>query len=141
MNADESSSAPMPEADRHAALFSGLVLQQANMAMMFLGQVSRPDGAEQPVDLEAASLFVDTLEMLEAKTMGRLSAAEQELLKSTLTNVRFAFVQVAQRGQCPAPSSTPSPPAADAAPAPSDQPAVSESKASEDDKRRFVKKY
>lgn len=139
MNPPDASSTAMSETERHSALFTGLVMQQANMAMMFLGQVPRPDRVEQPVDLEAASLFVDTLEMLEAKTAGHLNPAEQELLKSTLTSVRFAFVQAAERGPA-APAHPPAPAVSSASPSPEPSPAA-EAKAADDDKRRFVKKY
>ena len=80
-------------ADIHAALFAHLAVQQANMAMMLLGKTPNPETGQTMRDLEAAKLFIDTLEMLEAKTKGNLSAQEQNLLKQTLMTVRMAFVE------------------------------------------------
>ncbi len=77
---------------RQSALFNGMVLQQANMAMMFLGKAPRPDTDKPTVDLHAASLFIDTLDMLEAKTRGNLSPDEAGMLRETLTGLRIAFV-------------------------------------------------
>lgn len=79
--------------DRQTALFTGMVMQQANLAMMCLGRSPRPDSGESRVDLEAATLFIDTLEMLEARTRGNLSADEAMLLRETLTSLRIAFVE------------------------------------------------
>ena len=73
------SSAPVPAAaEARSALFANLVLQQTNMALMFLGKTPGPEGMTPPRDLEAASLFIDTLEMLAEKTRGNLDAHEAE---------------------------------------------------------------
>lgn len=84
-------------AERHAVLFTGLVLQQANLASACLGQVPNPETGRTELNLEAASLFIDTLEMLEAKTRGNLAPDEARFLADTLTGLRLAFVQAAQR--------------------------------------------
>jgi hypothetical protein len=84
-------------AERHAVLFTGLVLQQANLAAACLGQVPHPETGRTEVNLEAASLFIDTLEMLEAKTRGNLAPDEARFLADTLTSLRLAFVQAAER--------------------------------------------
>jgi hypothetical protein len=119
---------PSPDtAQRNAALFTGLVLQHANLASVLLGRAPNPETGKAEVNLEAASLFIDTLEMLEAKTRGNLSPKEAALLAETLTNLRFAFVQAANQA---------APPAA-AAPAPESTEAVGE----EGSHRKFVKRY
>ena len=41
--------------------------------MMMTGKVAHPETGQTMRDLEAAKLFIDTLEMLEAKTRGNLS--------------------------------------------------------------------
>jgi hypothetical protein len=130
-------------ATRHAALFTGMLLQQANLALMCLGKAPRPDTKEAAVDLEAATLFIDTLEMLEAKTRGNLGADEAVMLRETLTSLRIAFVEAAGKetarpatpGQGePAPSS----PAPDNAP-PSGAPPAAH--AEDDARKKFVKRY
>ncbi len=86
---------PSPE-DVMAALFVQLILQQSNMAMMLLGKVAHPETGKVVRDLEAARMFIDQLEMLEAKTKGNLGKEESDLLKQTLMSLRFAFVQAAE---------------------------------------------
>src|SRR5437762_13504663 len=74
------------------ALFAHLVMQQANMAMMLLGKVPHPETGQVVQDFEAAKLFIDQLEMIEAKTKGNLSKEEANLLKQNLMSLRLAFV-------------------------------------------------
>jgi hypothetical protein len=75
-----------------SALFAQLVMQQSNLAMMLLGKVPHPESGQPMRDLEAAKLFIDQLEMLEAKTKGNLNKEEDALLKQSLMALRMAFV-------------------------------------------------
>jgi len=59
--------------ERHSVLFVQMVMQLSNMAMMLLGQVPDPQSGQTIRDLEAARLFIDQLEALEAKTRGNLT--------------------------------------------------------------------
>ena len=79
--------------DTFAALFAQLVMQQSNMALMLLGKVAHPETGQVVKDVEAARLFIDQLEMLEAKTKGNLDKDESALLKQSLMTLRLAFVQ------------------------------------------------
>jgi hypothetical protein len=141
-------SAPNPNTskqDETAALFASLVIQQANMATMLMGKVAHPQGGKPIKDLEAARLFIDYLEMLEAKTTGNLSKEESALLKQTLMSLRLAFVEAVESPEHEAP------PAKAAADSPSGQPtaaAAGESKgaeasaeAAEESRKKFSKKY
>lgn len=75
-------------------LFTGLVLQHSQLAMMMLGRVADPDsGATPPKDLESAKMFIDLLEMLEFKTRGNLSSEETALLKEHIELTRKAFAE------------------------------------------------
>lgn len=80
-------------AEIQAALFAQLVMQQANMAFMLLGRIPDPSTGEMHRDLEAAKLFIDQLEMLEAKTKGNLNPPETALLQQSLTALRLAYVE------------------------------------------------
>jgi hypothetical protein len=82
--------------EMNAALFAQLVMQQANMAMMFLGKMPNPETGEKVHDIESARFFIDQLEMLETKTKGNLSREEESLLKQSLMSVRFAFVETVE---------------------------------------------
>lgn len=138
-------------ADPQSALFTGLVLQQTQMALMFLGQISHPEKGEPIQDLEGASLFIDTLEMLEAKTKGNLKPEEEAMLRQSLMSVRMAFVEAsrtsaASRARAPAPTGQPPPaPASGKAESPKADDAASEPPAaapSDDEvRKKFVKKY
>ena len=79
--------APANRDEQMSALFGHLVMQQANMAMMLLGKVAHPETGKTIKDLEAARLFIDQLEMLDAKTKGNLSKEESGLLKQSLMRV------------------------------------------------------
>lgn len=132
-------------AKRHSALFTGMVLQQANLAMMCLGKAPRPDTKQLTVDLEAAALFIDTLEMLEVRTRGNLSADEAEMLRETLTSLRIAFVEAADReasrGGRPASANSSG---ATSAPRSADIPSPADPEAALDDaeaRKKFVKRY
>jgi hypothetical protein len=119
-------------AEAHAALFANLVLQQTNMALMFLGKIAGPDGKAAPKDLEAASLFIDTLEMLAAKTRGNLDAHEQEFIQQSLTTLRMYYVEAV--------SAPPAGGAASAPVSPAPAPATG-APAKEESPKRFSKKY
>src|SRR5437879_424494 len=116
-------------------LFAQLILQQSNMAMMLLGKVAHPGSGEVVQDIEAARLFIDQLEMLEAKTKGNLSKEEETLLKQTLMNLRLNFVEAVE--------SSPAPPRHDAPAEPSKLAAEPAGPATEEDEHRkkFSKKY
>lgn len=143
--ASKVSGAGTSHAHRHGALFTGLVLQQTNMALMFLGKTPRPDASQPAVDLEAASMFIDTLEMLEVKTRGNLGAEEASLLRETLTSLRIAFVEAADA----APKAGSEPQKAGAAPPPSEAPGSGSTRAESDTgpsaegdgRKKYVKRY
>jgi len=94
-----------------SALFAHMVTQQANLAMMLMGKIAHPETGKAVRDLEAAQLFIDQLEMLEAKTKGNLTKNEEALLKQSLMNLRLAFVEsVDSPGERPAtPETQPQP--------------------------------
>jgi len=128
----------------HTALFATLVMQQANMAMIFLGQTPHPQTGQTTTDIQAASVFIDTLEMLAAKTRGNLSKSENDLLHQNLTSLRLAFVAAVDAA--PAPTAAPPSPAAPAESAPASQqdaakPAEPASASEDDLRKKFVKKY
>jgi hypothetical protein len=88
-------STPMTRDEVMSALFANMVLQQTNLAMMFLGRVPHPETGEHTRDLEMAQMFIDQLEMLEAKTKNNLSKQEEGLLRQSLMAVRMAYVEAA----------------------------------------------
>ena len=91
--------APLTEAEKHAALFAQLAMQSASMALVLMGKAPNPMTGKTETDLDGARLFIEQLEMLEAKTRGNLSAEEQHLLKQNLMHVRMSFVETVNAGK------------------------------------------
>jgi hypothetical protein len=131
--------------EMNSALFAHLVMQQSSMAMMLLGKTPHPETGQTVCDLEAAKLFIDLLEMLQAKTKGNLNPEEANLLKQSLMSLRMAFVEAvdappSKAGPRPSHSppqtaSIPVPEAAKAEPAPGAVPT------DEEHRKKFTKKY
>ncbi len=136
-----------------SALFANMIIQQTNMAMMLLGKVAHPETGQFMQDLETAKMFIDQLEMIEARTKGNLSKQEDALLKQALAALHMAFVETVDapatgshpelKADAPVPSaesasaSTPAnPPAAPSAPS-ADAPAA----AADESRKKFSKKY
>ena len=136
---------PGPE-EAISNLFANLIIQQTNMAFMFLGRVPHPETGEVIQDLESARFFIDQLEMIEVKTRGNLDKREEGLLKQSLTGLRMAFVE-AMDGKGPAPlESAPSVSPTETAapietPAPSEVPAEPKPAPAEESRKKFSKKY
>ncbi len=68
--------------------FNEFVLLQAQNAGLFLGCIPDPRTRQPNINLRAAKSVLDALEMLEAKSRGNLTEAEQKLLTATLKNIR-----------------------------------------------------
>lgn len=117
--------------EMHTALFAQLVMQQNNMAMMLLGKIPHPQDGQVTRNIEAARLFIDQLEMLEAKTKGNLTKEEGALLKQSLMQLRLAFVDAVNSPE-PEEKQTQAKPA----PAPTEQ-----ATAAEESHKKFSKKY
>ena len=121
-----------------SSVFATMVMQLTNMAAMFMGKVPNPENNQMVVDLDAAQIFIDQLEMLEAKTKGNLNAEEQNILKQGLTMVRMAFVEAVDEGQKQAAKAAPSaPPSSPPSTAPTTPPEGDEG----DGRKKFTKKY
>jgi len=141
-------SAPASREEILSAQFANMVMQQTNMALMFLGKVPHPETGQSMTDVDKAQMFIDQLEMLEAKTKGNLDKQEDALLKQSLMALRMAFVQVIESGGKPATEEEPAAaqPTSDVQPKDEPQPAqgpiASGSTADDSDSRKkFSKKY
>jgi len=123
-----------------SALFANLVIQQTNMALMFLGRVPHPETGERKQDFEAARLFIDQLDMIECKTKGNLDKHEEQLLKQSLTTLRMAFVEAVEAPPSQS-AAAEKPPGTTAAPSPSSTAADSPASSEEESRKKFSKKY
>jgi hypothetical protein len=152
MNDTPSSPGAVADAGREeflSALFANMVIQQTNMAMMLLGKVAHPETGQFMQDLESAKMFIDQLEMIEARTKGNLSKQEDALIKQALAALHMAFVETVD---APAAGSQPEPKAAAPAPAPAiesastpaNPPAAPDAGSTpppDDSRKKFSKKY
>jgi len=90
--ADEHNQVPIPPADFLFLVESLLVQTQINLGLLF------GEGDETPEpNLPMARHTIDMLAMLQEKTKGNLTLQEQRMLENGLTELRFRFVQVADR--------------------------------------------
>ena len=123
---------PISREEMMSALFAQLVVQQSNMAMLLMGKVPHPQTGQTMRDIEAARLFIDQLEMLEAKTRGNLTKEEDQLLKQSLMGLRMAFVEAIE---------APAPEAKKAEAAAENKIEAGAAAADEESKKKFTKKY
>lgn len=82
----------------HTALFLQLVSGHAQMALILLGELPHPDtGHPAPSDASSGKVFIDQLEMLEARTRGNLNTEETRMLEQALRVTRRALASVLDR--------------------------------------------
>lgn len=138
-----SEAGPMTRDELMAAIFAQMVIQQSNMAMMLLGKVPHPQTGQIVQDVEAARMFIDQMEMLEAKTKGNLSKDEENLLKQSLTALRMAFVEAVGSAPQELPEQkSPARPAESAPPQSENKiPPQPVPPAEEESRKKFSKKY
>jgi hypothetical protein len=134
--------APLSQDEMTSALFANLVIQQTNMALMFLGRVPHPETGATIQDIDSARMLIDQLEMLEVKTRGNLSKNEDHLLKQSLTSLRMSFVHAVENPQTASSTAEAQPQSQsirEAAPAaPSASPAPP---GDEESRKKFTKRY
>ena len=74
------------------ASFSLIVHTFATQAMVALGLMENPMTKQTEVQPAMAKHFIDTLDILEAKTQGNLSADEANLVKTAAHQLRLAYL-------------------------------------------------
>jgi hypothetical protein len=134
----EDAMANMSREEMMSALFAHLIIQNTNMALMFLGKTPHPQSGEKVQDLEAAKMFIDQIEMLEAKTKGNLTAEEAKLLKQSLTHLHMTFFEAVEKPLQPQPAKKPEAAAAPETPA---TPAAPMDAGEGESRKRFSKKF
>ena len=103
--APEESAGPPPTTDGVAAApapgtpslpavdFHTFVLSLGSSALLHLGELEHPDVGAPQKDLPLAKHTIDILVMLEEKTRGNLSPAEEKLIGSLLYDLRLRYVE------------------------------------------------
>lgn len=80
--------ATLPAVDFHT-----FVLSLGSSALLHLGELEHPDVGAPQKDLPLAKHTIDILVMLEEKTKGNLTPAEEKLIASLLYDLRLRFVE------------------------------------------------
>jgi Domain of unknown function (DUF1844) len=91
-----SGAAPMAEAPTAVfppVDFHTFVLSLGSSALLHLGEIENPNDGVSQKDLPLAKHTIDILAMLEEKTKGNLSTAEEKLIESLLYDLRLRYVE------------------------------------------------
>ena len=73
--------------------FHTFVLSLGSSALLHLGELEHPDMGAPQKDLALAKHTIDILVMLEEKTRGNLTPAEEKLIGSLLYDLRLRYVE------------------------------------------------
>ncbi len=87
-----------------AERFTRLVVMLQMAAMQQMGKIADPVAGRIERHLEMARETIDTIDMLERRTRGRRSVAEDALLEKVLFELRMNFVEESERRPEDAPS-------------------------------------
>src|SRR3954469_16914632 len=88
MNPGAGGAPTLPAVDFHT-----FVLSLGSSALLHLGELEHPDVGAPQKDLSMAKHTIDILVMLEEKTRGNLSPAEDKLIGSLLYDLRLRYVE------------------------------------------------
>jgi hypothetical protein len=90
--AEHESELPLPP-----PTFEFFILSMKMQAEMSLGLIRFTEETNAKPDLRAARHAIDLMAMIADKTRGNLTIDEQRLLENSLTELRFRFVQAAEK--------------------------------------------
>jgi hypothetical protein len=84
--------------DQNQALLVSLLMMLSTSAMQQLGKLVNPETRKAEVNLEAAQVSIDMIEMLKQKMRGNLSAQEARMMDDILSSLQMNYVEVLQSG-------------------------------------------
>jgi len=79
--------------------FTTFVLSLSHSALLHLGDAPNPTGEKSEVDLPMARQTIDLLALIQEKTHGNLTGAEEQMLTQALYDLRLRFVEVTQKNK------------------------------------------
>ena len=85
----------------HNILFMQLIIQNQQIAMMAMGKIKNPVTDKIDRNLEHAKMYIDTLDMLLARTKGNLSEYEEKFLAETLKELKLNYVDEIDKDKKP----------------------------------------
>lgn len=77
-------------------VFIEFVMQQAQNAALFLGQIPDPRRGQVEINLPLAKMFIDQLAVIREKTKGNLNPDEKKVIDSALSELQMVFVETVQ---------------------------------------------
>jgi Domain of unknown function (DUF1844) len=76
--------------------FHTFILSLGSSALLHLGELEHPDAGAPRKDLALAKQTIDILVMIEEKTKGNLTQAEEKLIESLLYDLRLRYVEASK---------------------------------------------
>ena len=73
--------------------FTNFINSLASTAFMYMGGLMDPETKKPVIELNMAKHQIDTIEMLQQKTRGNVTAPESNFLENTLYNLRMSYVR------------------------------------------------
>ncbi|MBC8233606.1 DUF1844 domain-containing protein [bacterium] len=74
--------------------FINFINSLTSTAFMYMGGLMDPETKRPIIELNMAEHNIDTIEMLQEKTKGNLTAPESNFLENTLYNLRMSYVRI-----------------------------------------------
>lgn len=75
--------------------FVAILFTYVHSALMYLGEVTDPEGKESE-NIEGARQMIDILEVMQQKTKGNLTKEEEQYLESALYDLRMRYMKKAK---------------------------------------------
>jgi len=88
---------PLPPVD-----FIGYLTNLVETGRLYLNGIPNPETEEVVINLPLVKHIIDTIEMLEEKTKGNLTATEANFLANTLYELRMGYVRALSRHEATA---------------------------------------
>jgi len=83
--------------DLPAVDFTTFVVSLSHSALLHLGDAPHPNDEKSDVNLPLARQSIDLLALLQEKTHGNLTGAEEQVLTQALYDLRVRYVEVSQK--------------------------------------------
>lgn len=81
------------DSETQRKLFLQLILQNQQMALISMGKITSPVSKKIEKNMTYAKVSIDTLEMLQAKTVGNLSKMEEQYLMEMITQLKIDYAK------------------------------------------------
>ncbi len=95
----ESQKVQVPKGEKLELTFSSYLIMLGALGWQFLGKVPNPVTGKIEKDLLQVKQIIELLEILEQKTKNNLSEDEENILRSTLVNLRLNYVDEVKKSE------------------------------------------